>query len=393
MYRSFSFYSPYISLFTSYPMLRSMPPSKSPLRLSIAQKETLINIGKSVRATKYNSFLEQRRVFALYGRDCGGHQPLSVAFALKNSYNQTTASGTIPIGGSYPVIVDFCNRLKAESVRAKNNVLLAQQVHRTELEDVRAAKEAQENEVRITKEAARASKDAAKKKAKAKKTKSKSTEVTVDDIDDNISFIGDSESTTFAASGETDDHMHVDLTEPISLPNPLPTPTQFVMPTSVTAAAATPVRDSSVLVDTVDRVSRLIDSLRSRPAPMASVPTQTDPESAQRAVAEEFQPPSTRKRPWASAQFAHEDSEEQFAAADLSVNNDRVKQTVAAARSTLNSSPIGAGVGSLRLEESDLRSRVAFANAQLRYQLNHREYLLQDLKRVMDAQHQRTGTV
>ncbi|KAJ7662350.1 hypothetical protein B0H17DRAFT_1144432 [Mycena rosella] len=365
-------------------------------RLSIAQKETLINIGKSVRATKYDSFLEQCAFLDEKTEALDAFSPFMaeiaedtnlypLAFALKNPYNQTTTSGTIPIGGSYPVIVDFCNRLKVESVRAKNNVLLAQQVHRAELEDVRAAKEAQDNEVRIAKEAARTSKDDAKKKAKAKKTKSKSAEVTVDDIDDDISFIGDSESTTFAASGETDNHMHVDLTEPISLPNPLPIPTQFVMPASVTAATATPVRDPSVLVDTVDRVSRLIDSFRSRP--------RRADESAQRGVAEEFQPPSTRKRPWASSQFAHEDSEEQFTAADLSVNNDRIKQTVATAHSALNSSPIGASIGSLRLEESDLRSRIAFANAQLQYQLNHREYLLQDLKRVMDAQHQRMGTV
>ncbi|KAJ7626775.1 hypothetical protein B0H17DRAFT_1150883 [Mycena rosella] len=322
-----------------------MPPSKLTPRLSIAQKETLINIGKSVRATKYDSFLEQRAfldektgaldAFSLFMAEIVEDANLyPLAFALKNLYNQTTASGTIPIGGLYPVIVDSCNRLKAESVHAKNNVLLAQQVHRTELEDVRAAKEAQDNE--------------------AKKTKSKSIEVTVDDIDDDILFIGDSESTTFAASDETDDHMHVDLTE------------LFVMPASVTAAAATPVRDSSVLVDMVDRVSRLIDLFRSRPAPMAmDIMSRTDPESAQHGVAEEFQPPSTRKQPRASSQFAHEDYEEQFAAADLSVNNSRVKQTDAAMHSALNSSPIGASISSLRLEEYNIRSRVAFANAQL----------------------------
>lgn len=79
-------------------------------------------------------------------------------------------------------------------------------------------------------------------------------------------------------------------------------------------------------------------------------------------------------------------------AAELSVNGDAVKQTVAAANAALSSGTHADTIGSLRMEESELRSRVAFSNAQLRYQLDHREYLLRDLRRVLETQHQRTPT-
>lgn len=49
-------------------------------------------------------------------------------------------------------------------------------------------------------------------------------------------------------------------------------------------------------------------------------------------------------------------------------------------------------IASLRLEESELRSRIAFANAQLRYQLDHRDYLIVDLDRVLGSQHKRTDS-
>jgi hypothetical protein len=41
------------------------------------------------------------------------------------------------------------------------------------------------------------------------------------------------------------------------------------------------------------------------------------------------------------------------------------------------------------MEESELKSRIAFSNAQLRYQLDHRRYLLNDLTRVLDLEHKR----
>lgn len=134
----------------------------------------------------------------------------------------------------------------------------------------------------------------------------------------------------------------------------------------------------------------------------------TNNASEQPGPAEEFATPSSRKRARNSnGQFAHEDSEEQFVgmysnlnsagpyinvstAAELAVNGDTVKRTVAAANAAVTACPYQDTIGSLRMEESDIRSRLAFCNAQLRYQLNHREYLIQDLRRIMDSQHQRS---
>ncbi|KAJ7710345.1 hypothetical protein B0H17DRAFT_1123504 [Mycena rosella] len=76
-------------------------------------------------------------------------------------------------------------------------------------------------------------------------------------------------------------------------------------------------------------------------------------------------------------------------AAELAVNNPQVKESVSAALAAATSDDHPATIGSLRLEESDIRSRLAYANTQLRYQLNHREYLLGNLKRILDAQHRR----
>lgn len=78
-----------------------------------------------------------------------------------------------------------------------------------------------------------------------------------------------------------------------------------------------------------------------------------------------------------------------FTAAELAVNNEAVKKTVAASRAAIVSGAFDVTIASLRLEESTIRSRVAFANSQLRYELDHRDYLLDDLKRVLELQHSR----
>ena len=46
-------------------------------------------------------------------------------------------------------------------------------------------------------------------------------------------------------------------------------------------------------------------------------------------------------------------------------------------------------LGSLRLQEGELRARIGHANAQLRYYLQFRELLLSQLNDVLDAQHSR----
>lgn len=78
-----------------------------------------------------------------------------------------------------------------------------------------------------------------------------------------------------------------------------------------------------------------------------------------------------------------------YIGAEQSVNNDVVKNTVAAAYSAIASSPYKATFESLRLEESNVRSQLAYSNAQLRYHLDHRQYLLDSLSRILDEQHKR----
>ena len=81
----------------------------------------------------------------------------------------------------------------------------------------------------------------------------------------------------------------------------------------------------------------------------------------------------------------------QFSAAELATNNEAVQKTVAEARKAIANDSAPYTIGALRLQEADLRSRIGFTNAQLRYLLDHRELLLRDLKRVLDATHQRSN--
>jgi hypothetical protein len=60
MYKTFQYYSPYTSLFSSYPTLRTMPPKEAPRTLSKTQADSILAIGKHIRATKYEDRTEQR---------------------------------------------------------------------------------------------------------------------------------------------------------------------------------------------------------------------------------------------------------------------------------------------------------------------------------------------
>lgn len=86
-----------------------------------------------------------------------------IPYIIKNSYHQSAMHQQGVIGGKYATIVDICSRLKLEKDRAKNATLLAQQIHRQELEDARLLKEAVDAEILAAKEAARASKETKKK--------------------------------------------------------------------------------------------------------------------------------------------------------------------------------------------------------------------------------------
>ncbi|KAJ7493742.1 hypothetical protein FB451DRAFT_1387893 [Mycena latifolia] len=387
-------------------------PCDFPPRISAAQKDVIIEIGKSVRATKYDNATEQRIFLDGKTEALDAFSPFiteiadtpilwEVGHTIKNSYHQTAGITGGVIAGRYSLIIDFCARLKAEKERIKGGVLLNQQQHRAELDDLRSAKEAQDAEVRAAKEAARASKEAAKKAKKPKKAK----KVTVDDIDDDVSIFDDAETHVQGSAVDSDFDNAVEELHHCFRAFQVTSSTQETSNHRQTQVVNEPTSVSSPLDmhAVLEQISQLIAPIRSqtvqtirgfdrlaRPYLKAmTILARSDPNSEQRVVAEEFSPPSTRKRARHHGTYAHEDSPEQFAAAELSVNNDRVKSTVATAHAAVTSSAYQATIGSLRLEESDLRSRIAFANAQLRYELNHREYLIGDLQRVLDAQHQR----
>jgi hypothetical protein len=51
---------PYISIFDAYPALRTMPPVIAPARIPPSLHAALLNIGKTVRATKHVDRVDQR---------------------------------------------------------------------------------------------------------------------------------------------------------------------------------------------------------------------------------------------------------------------------------------------------------------------------------------------
>ncbi|KAJ7136221.1 hypothetical protein C8R46DRAFT_1234752 [Mycena filopes] len=325
-----------------------MGSSPSHKKLNQAQFDAVLALGESVRATRYESrdkqrsFLDEKttalEAFLPYIAHIASDKLLyNVAYGIKNSYHQTAVGPSGVIAGRYPVIMDFISRIKTERDRIKNAALLGQQVHRAELDEARnPSAETLAAELQATKEAAQSSKTSKKTKSK-KKVKSRPT------VEDGDESPFDDTDFPVEGNGEVDDPMIIDGPNPALTPAPEPTPARY-----------TQSLDERVLT--------------------------SSSKDKQQVVAEEFSPPSTRKRAKRSHAHAHEDSEEQIAAAELATNSSTVKRTVAAAQAALASSPIEDSIGSLRLQEAELRSRVAFANAQLRYQLDHREYLLQPLK-------------
>ncbi|KAJ6501320.1 hypothetical protein DFH09DRAFT_1336002 [Mycena vulgaris] len=345
-----------------------MPPPKVSKQLSQAQVDDILSIGKSIRATKYDDRLEQctfldAKVFQLdafsdYIPAIAERAELAdVPHLCRNSYHQSAAIGGGAIGGRYGMITDFCSAIKLERERLKNKVLQEQQAHRAELEDARVAKEALESEVRASKEAARLAKEAAKKIKPKKKTRS--SKVTVEDVDDEVSVFDEVDAQQAASASAV---------------------FNFIRDINTLCVGLDSFQLSSISSDNGShRVTQSLDE---------TVLTGLRQEKS-RVVAEEFSPPSARKRARASGRFAHEDSSEQIAGAEQSVDNDVVKNTVAAAYSAIASSPYKATFESLRLEESNVRSQLAYSNAQLRYHLDHRQYLLDSLSRILDEQHKR----
>ncbi|KAJ7882097.1 hypothetical protein B0H13DRAFT_2344813 [Mycena leptocephala] len=392
------------------------PPPKRP---SKSQVDSIIAIGDVVTATSYKdrtkqrSFLDEKTValaclYALASSLADHFSKESFIpfvahiasdkslydghYTVKNNYHQTALGANGVIGGRYPTILDLTSQIKVERERQKGQALLGQQVHRSELDEARAlAAESHSAEVLATKEAAVASKKSGKGKGK-KKPKSKAT---VDDADDEASVFDDADFPLEGSDVYERTLLAIDELRFIFSAFQIGEPTNDAPGHRATQSLDERER---VLVSlpletfrTLDQFARLIDNNRLEIGLAAmAILARTDPAIESAATTEDLPRPSSRKRARQQASLAHEDAEEQFVGAELAVNNETVQKTVAAARKVVESDSYPPTIGSLRLEESDVRSRIAFTNAQLRYQLDHRDYLLVDLRRILDAQHQRS---
>ncbi|KAK6987951.1 hypothetical protein R3P38DRAFT_3229831 [Favolaschia claudopus] len=373
-YKELAFYTPYTSIFSQYPSLKNMARSG----LTKGQHDAIVGVTDIVSATKYpdrakqRTFLDQQTVTldsfsGLLGEIAKDKTLYDAFYSVKNSYHQTAVGSNGVIGGRYPLILELCAKIKAERELLRGSAVASQQAHRTELEEARAQAEDQESKNSRKPRAPRAKKDNKTKKSKA----------TIEDGDE--SPFDDSE-----LPGFVDDAMVVDdsndaspsghrATQSLDERNPATSQSGSTRPSSV--------RLSFLRIKGIDRNSASYIKAM-------AILARTDPSSASAIVVEDFPVPPPRKRARPSQPLAHEDSVEQYDATDLSVNNPTVRQTVAEARDAVKSSAADS-MGSLRLQEAELRSRVGFENAQLRYHLDHREYLLTDLRRVLDAQHKR----
>ncbi|KAK6977856.1 hypothetical protein R3P38DRAFT_2809751 [Favolaschia claudopus] len=345
--------------------------------LTKGQHDAIVSVADSVSATKYpdrakqRTFLDQQTVTlrcqdsfsGLLGEIAKDKTLYDAFYSVKNSYHQTAVGSNGVIGGRYPLILELCAKIKAERELQRGNTVASQQAHRTELEEARAQADDQESKNSRKPRAPRAkvlsfnSAFLDRSLLRQKDNKTKKSKATIEDGDE--SPFDDSE-----LPGFVDDTMIVDDSNDAS----------------ASGHRATQSLD--------ERNPATSQSGSTRPSSAMAILARTDPSSASAIVVEDFPVPPPRKRARPSQPLAHEDSVEQYDATDLSVNNPTVRQTVAEARDAVKSSTADS-MGALRLQEAELRSRVGFENAQLRYHLDHREYLLTDLRRVLDAQHKR----
>ncbi|KAJ7171889.1 hypothetical protein C8R43DRAFT_944429 [Mycena crocata] len=356
-------YVPHITLFDQYPTLRGVltpfstsPAVKTPKALTSDQHKSILNIGRAIHTIKYEDctqqcvFLDEKvALMELYSpliAQIAADVPLhEVPHQIKNSYHQTAISSGGVIAGKYPQIVDFCNCLKNKRDRADNGILLNQQIHRAKLNDVCAYIEEE-------KEAARASEEAKRKereKAKAKKARARCAQV------DEGSVIDDKDMPPLEPSSEVNDPMIMDNSEML---NSLETMHDNGHPLSTQSM------DDHILVSVPSMATLVMDNINSTIDPSSLLEefpamhliAKTYPTEGSKVVAEEF-------------------------TSELAVN-DRVKVTVSAASSACSAGDYLATINSLRLEESDLQ-----------YNVDHYQYLLDDLHHILDAQHQRSKGV
>ncbi|KAJ7879533.1 hypothetical protein B0H14DRAFT_3434968 [Mycena olivaceomarginata] len=315
-----------------------------------AMVDSLLAISESVAATRYPDRVKQRafldeKTVALEGFStmipaiAHDKSLYDVFFNMKNSYHQTATGPGGIISGHYPIILDLCSRIKTKRelnrIGLSTATIAAQQAHRTELEDACVAAEEQA--------AAEAAATAKPKKSKGKKAKK--SKAIVEDIDDDVSVFDDSEF-PMTGSGEVDDPMQIDAERVEE-----GTPSTSHRTTQPSCSMLTPPHSPLLLLPRPDQ-------------------SQLNSQSP---------PPKKRNR---THSYAHEDSADQYTAAELATNGPAVQKTIAEVHQILSTDQSDTdSIGSLWLQESEIRSRIGFSNAQLRYLLEHREYLLKDLSR------------
>ncbi|KAJ7318518.1 hypothetical protein DFH08DRAFT_819796 [Mycena albidolilacea] len=362
-----------------------------------AMVDSLLAISESVTATRYPDRVKQRafldeKTVALEGfstmipaiaRDKSLYD---VFFNMKNLYHQTATGPGGIIGRRYPVILDLCSCIKSE--RELNHIglsaatIAAQQAHRTELEDARVAAEEQA--------AAEAATTVKPKKSKGKKAKK--SKAVVEDIDD-ISVFDDSEF-PMTGSGEVDDPMQIDAER---VKEGTPSNSHHTTQSLDAHASVSPPNYEGFFKNFAQLLNNAMAIL-----------SRTDPESASGPVTADFPVPppksvsvnipmprgfrrSIRRYAFEQSRLLNSDPAIDLLAAELATNGPSVQKTVAEVHKVLSSNQSDTdSIGSLRLQESKIRSRIGFSNAQLWYLLEHREYLLKDLSRILDVQHQRT---
>ncbi|KAJ7182637.1 hypothetical protein C8R43DRAFT_940761 [Mycena crocata] len=194
------------------------PAVKTPKALTSDQRKSILNIGRAIHTITYEDctqqcvFLDEKvalmELYSPFIAQIAADVPLhEVPHQIKNSYHPTAISSGGIIAGKYPQIVNFCNRLKNKRDRAHNGILLNQQIHRAKLNDVCAYIEEE-------KEAARASEEAKRKereKAKAKKARARRAQV------DEGSVIDDKDMPPLEPSSEVNDPMIMDNSEMVHL--------------------------------------------------------------------------------------------------------------------------------------------------------------------------------
>ncbi|KAJ7159802.1 hypothetical protein C8R43DRAFT_1124171 [Mycena crocata] len=364
---------------------------------AFTKRKSILNIGRAIHTIKYEDctqqcvFLDEKvALMELYSpfiaqiaADVARHE---VPHQIKNSYHQTAIYSGGVIAGKYPQIVDFCNRLKNECDRACNGILLNQQIHRAKLNDVCAYIKEEKEAVHSSEEAKRKERE----KAKAKKARARRAQ----EVDEG-SVIDDKDMPPLEPSSEVNNPMIMNNSEML---NSLETMHDNGCPLSTQSM------DDHILVRVPSMATLVMDNINGMIDPsslLEEFPVSTlvwlcilllrliPPKEARSLLRSLVLPPHGNGLEEAANSLTRT---QQFQASELAVN-DRVKVTVSAASSACSADDYPATINSLRLEESDVQSHLSFANAQLRYHLDHYQYLLDDLHRILDAQHQHSKGV